>query len=125
MPFVSPVTTHDRGDAVASTGHVPDAVPPAYAVTVYDTGAPPPAPGTTVTRADASSVTAVGACGTFGAATGVIRADATDAALAVVFALTAVALNVYAVPFVSGVTTHAKGDALVRISQVPDGVELA
>jgi hypothetical protein len=67
--------------------------------------APPPAPGTTVTDADAFSVATVGCCGTAGVKSGVAGSEATDEPL-VPDPLVAVAVNVYGALFVRPVTVH-------------------
>jgi hypothetical protein len=67
--------------------------------------APPPAPGTTVTDADALSVATVGCCGTAGVKSGMAGSEATDDPL-VPDPVVAVAVNVYARLFVRPVTVH-------------------
>ena len=68
---------------------------------------------------DASPATTVGTAGTFGFAIGVTDADAADAA-DVPPAFVAVAVNVYAVPFVRPDTTHDP-DAPVIVHVAPPG----
>ncbi len=90
VPFVSPTTVHVSDEPGFDTTQVFDS---GDDVTVYDVTAPPPAPGTTVTDADASRVCTDGWPGTVGAAIGVTLFDASPSA-DVVFAFVADALNV-------------------------------
>jgi len=115
-PLVRPVTVHDVAGLV--TVHVRL---PGNAVTVYEAGAPP-VPLLTVTVADPSPATAVGAGGVPGAASGLTEPDAADEP-EVPPVLVAVAANVYGVPLVSPVTVQEVA-GLVTVHVRPSGVEV-
>ena len=115
MPLVRPDTVHVPDGPV--TVHV---APPGLAVIVNDVaGAPEPA--ATVTVADPSPATAVGAAGTLGTGgCGVALADAVDAA-EVPPSFVAVAVNVYGVPFVRPVMLQ-EPEAPVTVHVAPPGL---
>ncbi len=114
MPFVRPDTTHEPDAPVIV--HV---APPGDAITVCDVAAVPAVAAEIEAVTDASPATTLGTAGTFGFAIGVTDADAADAA-EVPPAFVAVAVNVYAVPFVRPVTTHDP-DAPVIVHVAPPG----
>jgi len=106
MPFVSPVTVQSPDEPV--TVHVKE---PGVDVTRYDVDVPPE-PAATVTTADATPASAVGARGAPGiVGWGVTAFDAADDA-DVPPPFVAVVLNVYDVPFVNPVTVQLPEDAL-------------
>jgi hypothetical protein len=127
VPFVRPDTTHDPDAPVIV--HV---APPGDASTVCDVAAVPVVAAVIEAVTDPSPATTLGTAGTFGFAIGVTDTEAADAA-DVPPAFVAVAVNVYAVPFVRPVTTHEPdapvivhvalpGDAVTRcdVAAVPD-----
>ena len=114
VPFVRPDTTH-APDAPTIV-HV---APPGDAVTVCDVAGHTSMASATDTLTAPSPTTAPGAVGTLGFAIGVTDADGVDAA-EVPPALLAVAVNVYAVPFVRPDTTHAP-DAPTIVHVAPPG----
>lgn len=117
VPVVRPVTVHEVAGLVTVQVRLSG-----VEVTVYEAGAPP-APALTVTVADvAPATTAVGVGGVPGAAIGLTLFDAVEAE-EVPEALVAVALNVYAVPFVRPVTVHDVA-GLVTVQVRLPGVEV-
>ena len=100
MPFVRPVTVHEVAGLVTVQLRLLG-----VEVTVYEAGAPP-VPAATVTVAEPSPATAVGAGGAPGAViVGLTETDEADAP-DVPVALVAVAEKVYARPLVRPVTVH-------------------
>jgi hypothetical protein len=114
VPFVRPDTTHEPDAPV-----IVQVAPPGDASTVCDVAGHESMAFVTVTLADPSPTTTLGAAGTFGLAIGVTEADGADAA-DVPPAFVAVAVNVYAVPFVKPDTTH-EPDAPVIVQVAPPG----
>ena len=116
VPFVRPLTVHEVAGLVTVQLRLPG-----VEVTVYEAGVPP-VPAATVTVADPSPPTAVGAGGVPGAATGLIELEADDP-LDVPAAFVAVAENVYGVPVVRPVTVQEVA-GLVTVQVRPPGVEV-
>ena len=117
VPYVKPVTVHSPDEPV--TVHVRE---PGVEVIRYDVGVPPE-PAATVTTADASLISAVGARGVPGTAgCGVTGSDAEEAA-DVPPPFVAVALNVYDVPFVKPVTVQLP-EAPVTVHVKEPGVDV-
>jgi len=114
--LVRPVTVHEVAGLVTVQVR-----PPGVEVTVYEAGAPP-VPAATVTVAEPSPATAVGAGGVPGAAIGLTEPDAAEAP-DVPAAFVAVAENVYGVPVVRPVTVH-EVEGLVTVHVRPPGVEV-
>jgi len=104
-PFVRPVTEHDVAGVAGATDDVEHCSPPGDAVTVYDVIVAPPSDAGAVhdTSAEPSAATPPTPVAAPGVVRGVTADDAADAAL-VPLAFVAVAVKVYAVPFVRPVT---------------------
>jgi len=117
VPYVKPVTVQSPDEPV--TVHVNE---PGVDVTRNDVGVPPE-PATTVTRADASLISTVGAGGVPGTAgcgvTGSVAADAAE----VPPPLVAVALNVYEVPLIKPATVQLP-EAPVTVQVKEPGVDM-
>ena len=117
VPYVKPVTVHSPDEPV--TVHVRE---PGVEVIRYDVGVPP-GPAATVTTADASLISALGAGGVPGTAgCGVTGSEAEEAA-DVPPPFVAVALNVYDVPFVKPVTVQLP-EAPVTVHVKEPGVDV-
>ena len=117
VPYVKPVTVQSPDEP--TTVHVRE---PGVEVTRYEVGVPPE-PAATVTTADASLISAVGAGGVPGiAGCGVTESDAAEAA-EVPPPFVAVALNVYDVPLVKPVTVQLP-EAPVTVHVKDPGVEV-
>ena len=117
VPYVKPVTVQSPDEP--TTVHVRE---PGVEVTRYEVGVPPE-PAATVTTADASLISAVGAGGVPGTAgCGVTESDAAEAA-EVPPPFVAVALNVYDVPFVKPDTVQLP-DEPVTVQVAEPGVEV-
>ena len=117
VPYVKPVTVQSPDEP--TTVHVRE---PGVEVTRYEVGVPPE-PAATVTTADASLISAVGAGGVPGTAgCGVTESDAAEAA-EVPPPFVAVALNVYDVPLVKPVTVQLP-EAPVTVHVKDPGVEV-
>ena len=114
MPLVRPVTRHEP---TAPT--IVQVAPPGDAVTVCDVAGHTSSASTTDTRTNPSPATTVGTAGTLGFAIGVTDADGSDAP-EVPPSFVAVAVNVYAVPFVRPDTTH-EPDVPTTVHVAPPG----
>jgi hypothetical protein len=116
--LVNPGTTHEVAGAVTV-----QVAPPGEAVTVYEAIAGPPVTVGAVkeTVAEPLPITAFTPVGASGLPAGVIEEDAVP--LDVPIELTAVALNVYAVPFVKPRITHdVAGEITVQLPPPDDAV---
>jgi len=117
VPYVKPVTVQSPDEP--ATVHVKE---PGVDVTRYEVGVPPE-PAATVTTADASLISAVGAGGVPGTAgCGVTGSEAEEAA-DVPPPFVAVALNVYDVPLVKPDTVQLP-EAPVTVHENDPGVEV-
>jgi hypothetical protein len=114
VPLVRPDTTHEPNAPVIV--HV---ALPGDASTVCDVAGHTSKASATVTLTDPSPMATLGAAGTLGTGIGVTEADAADAA-DMPPAFVAVAVNVYALPFVRPDTTH-EPDAPVIVHVAPPG----
>ena len=114
VPFVRPDTTHEP-----NAPPIVQVAPPGDAVTVCEVAGHTSNATLTDTLTAPSPTTMPATAGTFGFAIGVTGADGSDAA-EVPPAFVAVAVNVYAVPFVRPDTTHDP-DAPVIVHVAPPG----